>query len=112
MPKFIFTYHQPKGYVPSYDDNTTAAWGAFFSGIADHVVDTGQPVFERSALGEVGDSTQLGGYSVVDAADLESAVAMAKGCPSLAYGGGVQVGVLGEVPDHIAARLKGQTAQR
>jgi hypothetical protein len=110
MPKFIFAYHQPKGYVPGTDASVLAKWEAFLGGIADNVVDPGLPVFERTSLGEVGDSTQLGGYSIVDAADLEAAVGLAKGCPSLTYGGGVQVGVLSEVPgDHIVNRL-GQRA--
>jgi hypothetical protein len=113
MPKFIFTYHQPKGYVAGSDANAMAAWQAFFEGMAGSVADPGQPVFERTSLGEVGASTQLGGYSLVNAEDLEAAVALAKGCPSVGYGGGVHVGLLADLPDdHIAARLRERTANR
>ena len=38
-----------------------------------------------------GGSSGLGGYSIVDAADADAAVAMAKGCPILANGGRVEV---------------------
>ena len=112
MPQYVFTYHQPKGFVPGADADLLAAWQSFFEGIADQVVDPGKPVFDRRTVGEVGDDTQLGGYSVVDAADLEQAVALARGCPSLGYGGGVQVGELGDLPDdHIAARLAARASR-
>jgi hypothetical protein len=112
MPKFIFTYHQPKGHVPADDDKTLSVWQAYFAGIEAGVVDPGQPVFDRSAVGVVGDSTQLGGYSIVAADDLESALAMAKGSPIIANGGGVQVGTLAELPaDHIVSRIRERAAR-
>ena len=55
----------------------SAAWTAFFEAIGPAVIDPGQPVFERGSLGEVGPSTVLGGYSIVDAVDLDAAVALA-----------------------------------
>jgi len=107
MPKYIFTYHQPAGYVPGSDSGALAAWEAFFENIGANVVDPGQPVFERGTIGEVGTPSQLGGYSVVSAANFEEAVALAKGCPSIQYGGGVAVGALADLPaDHIAERLR------
>jgi hypothetical protein len=54
-------------------------------------------VFERSTLGACDESTHLGGYSFVTADDLESAVALAKGAPVLAAGGGVEVGEITEI---------------
>jgi hypothetical protein len=96
MPKFVFTYHQPQGYVPAAD--VPSAWMSFFGALADHVVDPGQPVLDRRAIGEVGPGTQLGGYTVIEATDLDTAVALAQGAPTLAHGGGVQVGALGDIP--------------
>jgi hypothetical protein len=111
MPHFIFTYQQPVGYVPGSNSDALAAWQRYFEQIADHVVDPGQPVFARTTIGEVGDRTQLGGYSVVAAADLDEAVVLATACPTVGYGGGVQVGELAELPpDHIAAQLRQRTA--
>jgi hypothetical protein len=113
MPKYIFTYHLPVGYVPGSDSAAVAAWESFFEGIGDNVVDPGQPVSERRTVGEVGASTQLGGYTVVSAADVEEAVALAKGCPSVAHGGGVAVGALADLPaDHIAERLRQRVSRR
>ena len=38
--------------------------------------------------------TELGGYSIVSADDLSAAVAIARSCPALSAGGGVEVGEL------------------
>jgi hypothetical protein len=112
MPKYIFTYHQPAGYVPGNDPTVTTAWEGFFESIGDRVVDPGQPVFDRTTIGEVGGSTQLGGYSVVTATTLQEAAALASGCPSLHHGGGVQVGELAELPpEHAASRLRDRLSQ-
>ena len=112
MPKYIFTYHLPEGYTPGTDSNATAAWQSFFDGIASHVADIGQPVFDRRALGKVGAGTQLGGYSVMEADDLDAAVRLAKGCPSLEWAGGVQVGALAELPASAVERIRERAAQR
>jgi hypothetical protein len=107
MPNYVLTYHQPLGYQPRSDADAMAAWQRFFEGVADRIIDPGQPVSDRRALGDTGAATQLGGYSVVEAADLDAAVALASGCPTLANGGGVQVGELATLPpDHIAAQLR------
>jgi hypothetical protein len=58
------------------------------------VVDRGQPVSQTTELGHCGAGTRPGGYSLISAADLEAALALAKGCPALAEGAGVQVGQL------------------
>jgi YCII-related domain len=113
VPHYVFTYQQPKGYVPGTDADAMGAWQSYFEEIADHVVDPGKPVFERRAVGEVGAATQLGGYTVVDAANIDEAVALAKACPTLKHGGGVQVGELIDLPDdHIASQLAAKVAHR
>ena len=95
MSKFLFTYRPATGYRPS--EEAAAAWNAWFGRMAGSVVDRGNPVFESSALGNVAADTRLGGYSVVTADDLEAAVALAKGCPLLQRGGGIEVGVITEL---------------
>ena len=98
MPDFVLSYRNPKGYAPTQD--TRAEWWAWFEGMGDQLVDLGQPVMERAALGETSPGlTELGGYSVVRADDLEAALAIANGCPHLEHGGGVEVGLLVPVPD-------------
>jgi len=61
VPKYIFTYHQPQAYVPGADAKAMAAWQSFFEGIADRV----------------------GGYSVVDADDLDHAATLARDARAL-----------------------------
>jgi hypothetical protein len=39
----------------------------------------------------------LGGYSLITAGDLEAAVELAKGCPFLHQGGGIEVGELAQL---------------
>jgi hypothetical protein len=105
MARFIFTYRQQADYVAGAD--VTVAWGQFFERIGPSVVEPGQPVFERTTVGDTGASTRLGGYSVIEADDLEAALALARACPTLQHGGGVEVGMLAELPpDHPASRLK------
>jgi hypothetical protein len=97
MPKFLFSYRMPGDYQPGRPDSI-AAWTAFFAGMGDHVLDLGQPVSETAELGQCGAGTRPGGYSLISADDLEAAVTLAKGCPALAEGAGVQVGQLIDLP--------------
>jgi hypothetical protein len=101
MPTFVFSYRNRPGTTGSPE--SAAAWMAWFRGMGDQLADLGNPAVDRAVLGDCGPGTQLGGYSLINAADLESAVAVAKGCPTLAAGGGVEVGLLGEVPSSVAA---------
>ncbi len=62
-------------------------------------MDVGHAVTDYASLGEVGGSgSRMVGYSVVSAEDLDAAVTLAKGCPALRVGGGVEVGPVMEVP--------------
>ncbi len=109
MPQFILSYRSAKDYDPLADSAGLAAWGEFLNDvIAPNVVDPGWPVFEpTTVVGEGGPSTQLGGYSVVNADNLEAALAMAKRCPTLERGGGVEVAVLSELPaQHPAEQIR------
>jgi hypothetical protein len=97
MPNFVFSYRNPKGYVPSTESR--AAWMSWFDGMGDHLVELGRPVFERTAIGDCSPThTELGGYSVIQAEDFDAALAIAKGCPYLDRDGGVEIGLLAEIP--------------
>jgi hypothetical protein len=95
MPKYVFAYRMQEGDSGSPD--AMAQWMAWFEKLGGAVVDTGNPVFSRSTLGNVGTGSALGGYSLITAEDLEAAVTLAKGCPALAAGGGGEVGELTEM---------------
>jgi hypothetical protein len=96
MPKYLFAYRAPLDYVPGQPE-AIAAWTDFHAALGDNVVDFGNPVFEASTVGNCDGRTRLGGYSFVTADDLESAVSLAKGSPTLHAGGGVEVGEITEL---------------
>jgi hypothetical protein len=97
MTTFLFSYRTPQGSVPGGPD-AVAAWTAWFEEMGNSVRDRGNPVFESASLGNCGAGTRLGGYSLITAEDLDTALALAKGCPVLREGaGGVEVGVITEI---------------
>jgi len=97
MAEFIFTYRTPADFTPGTPDGI-AAWTAWFEGIGSQVRDMGKPVFNRATVGASGDGAPLGGYSLVTAENLDEALTLAKGCPIVAAGGGVEVGELADLP--------------
>lgn len=101
MASFVFTYRAPKQYAPGAPQ-AVAEWKAFFDAMGEHLVNMGNPVFERDTVGVTSD-TVLGGYSLVDADDLDAAVAIAKSCPLVSRGGGVEVGELANVDVSLSA---------
>ncbi len=91
MDKYVFSYRVPSDYVP--DAETSAEWQAWFGGLGSALVDVGNAVTDYASLGEVGGrGSRMVGYSVVSAEDMDSAVALAKDCPALRVGGGIEVG--------------------
>jgi YCII-related domain-containing protein len=90
MSTFVFAHRAPSDYVGSA--NAAAAWNAWFEQLNDHLVDRGNPVFSRQAVGHTGGETVLGGYTVISADTLADAVTLAEGCPIVAAGGGIEVG--------------------
>jgi hypothetical protein len=99
MPTYVFTYRTRTDYTPSND--TFKAWDAFFQGLGDHLVTLGNPTFARRSIGADPSMTVLGGYSIVEADDLDAAVKLASSCPTLEHCGGVEVGEI-TVLDHSA----------
>jgi hypothetical protein len=101
MPNFVFSYRNPKGYTPTAESR--AAWMCWFDSMGDHLVELGRPVFERTAIGECSPAnTELGGYSVIHAEDFDAALTIAEGCPYLDRDGGVEIGLLAEIPAEVA----------
>jgi uncharacterized protein YndB with AHSA1/START domain len=92
MSTFVFVYRAPKDYAVNSAD-AVPAWQAVLDGWGAHLVDAGNPVFERALVGNAAD-TVLAGYSIITADDLETAKELAKASPVVAGGGGVEVGML------------------
>ena len=97
MAEFIFTYRTPADYTPGTPGGI-AAWQAWFQGMGSQLRDLGKPVFNRATVGDGPDGALLGGYSLVTAENLDEALTLAKGCPFVATGGGVEVGELADLP--------------
>jgi hypothetical protein len=106
MPTYTLIYRAPANYHPGSAD-TMKVWNAWFEDLGAHVIDVGNPIFRRSTLGDCAAGTELGGYSLINAADLEAATSLAQGCPFLQVGGGVEVGELTLLnPDSIATTIE------
>jgi len=99
MTKYVLTYHGGEGMPedPAEQEKQMAAWGAWFASLGESVVDGGNPISRSVTVGpdrsvsDGGVAPNLGGYSLIDAVDMEAAVAAAKGSPALDNGGSVQV---------------------
>ena len=99
MPKYVFAYHGGSGMPETEAEQAQLmeAWGAWFATMGDAVVDGGNPVgravtvaADRSTTDD-GGPNPLTGYTLVSAADMDAALALAKGCPVLDGGGSVEV---------------------
>jgi hypothetical protein len=97
MSRFLFVHRVPQAYKLGEPDNV-AAWLAWFEGMGANRVDRGNAVIETRSAGNLGAGTRLGGYLVVTADDLDAALAVAKGSPSLGLDGGIEVGQIGTPP--------------
>ncbi len=98
MAKYLFVYHG--GSMPETEEQQVAemdAWGQWFGAMGSAVVDGGNPVGLSSTVqsdGSVvsdGGANPASGYSLIEASDVEDAIAKAKGCPALASGGSVEL---------------------
>ena len=107
MPKFLFSYRVPQaplaetlaGMEPASRAQRIEAWNAWLADLNGALVERGDPVGMARSVGTCDTNTRIGGYSIVTASDLEAAVALAAGCPGLAWGGGVEVGALAVIDE-------------
>ena len=98
MSKYVLAYHgggMPES--PADQAAVMAAWGAWFGELGDAVVDGGHPtgrsktVASDGSTRDGGGANPLSGYSLITATDIDSAIALAKGCPILSAGGSIEV---------------------
>ena len=98
MPKYVFAYHG--GGTPETEAEQASvmeAWNNWYGELGQAIVDGGAPVGNSKTIasgGTVSDgggANPLTGYTLVEAADIDAAVTMAKGCPILTDGGSVEV---------------------
>lgn len=97
MAEFIFVYHGGgKPSSPEEGAKEMAKWQAWMGAVGDKFVNPGAPVgmsktVSASGVADNGGSNPTSGYSVVKAADIDAACAIAKGCPIHDAGGSVEV---------------------
>jgi hypothetical protein len=98
MPKYVFAYHGgTMAESAAAQAEALAAWGAWFGSLGEAVIDGGNPTGQAQTIdadGSVnngGGANPLSGYSLINATDIDAALAHAKGCPILAVGGSVEV---------------------
>ncbi|MBS1883438.1 MAG: hypothetical protein JSS97_10855 [Actinobacteria bacterium] len=98
MTNYVFAYSGGKGVSEdeAVREAQMARWERWFGELGAAVVDGGAATGAARTVGAGGavdDGGSLGmtGFSVVSAADLDAAVALAKGCPVLEVGGAVDV---------------------
>jgi hypothetical protein len=92
MAEFVLTFRNRATHVPTEAEG--AAWMEWFQQIGPQLANPGSRVGAVSSLGAAPTDSVVTGYTIVRADDLEAAVLLAKGCPGLAHGGGVEVGAL------------------
>ena len=96
MTKFLVTYHGMGEPAPEQAQQAMAAFMAWASSVGGALVDPGAPLGPSKTVssGSVSDGPAdgpVGGYSVVEATDLDSAVALVKNHPFVGRGGSLQV---------------------
>jgi hypothetical protein len=98
VAKFLLAYHG--GGMPESQEEQAkvmAAWGAWFASAGGAITDPGNPVSQARTVapdGSVsagGGANPVSGYSLVEAASLDAAVALAQGCPVLQGGASIEV---------------------
>lgn len=101
MSTYVFAFRNPPDQATTDDEE--AAWSAWFTELGAAVVDFGHRVVRARLVGDAPaeapdrhPSQALSGYVVIEAANFEEAVVMAKGCPGLRGGGLVEVGEVGQ----------------
>ena len=96
MAKYVYVY-KGGGMAATEEERNAAmaAWGAWFGQHGDAFVDVGNPFGASAAVKSDGSNGAAGsgltGYSVVEAASLDEAIATSRGCPIFAAGGSLDV---------------------
>lgn len=94
MAQFIFAYHGgKKPDSPEEGAKVMEAWKNWMGSMGDALIVPGAPVgmsktVSAGSISDDGGANPLAGYSVVEAASIDAASEMAKGCPMVVDGDG------------------------
>jgi hypothetical protein len=92
VPKFLVTYHGAGAPSPGEAQQAMAAFMAWAQSVGSALADPGAPLGPRKTVrsGSVADGP-AGGYSILEAADLDSAVDLVRDHPFISRGGTLEV---------------------
>ncbi|MEP3295214.1 MAG: hypothetical protein ABJO27_01780 [Pseudoruegeria sp.] len=97
MPEFALIYHGSPQFSSAQDgqDHMTR-WKAWSAGLGDAMIVPGAPFGPSKTIqsdGSVQDGAPdpAAGYTVIEAADMDAAIALAKPCPHLDAGGTLEI---------------------
>lgn len=114
MSQFLFIYRDSKDRFEMSPEEMQADMEAWMSWIHQAVesgwmINSGEALMPDNAAtvrkGEVTDGPLIeskevvGGYSIIEAKDLEAAIVYSQGCPALASGGSVEVREIMPIPE-------------
>lgn len=98
MAKYLFVYHGGENpETPEEVAKVLDEWGSWMGAMGAAVIDGGNPVGMASTVHPDGSVSSDGGanpatgYGLFEAADLDDAIAKAKGCPILSANGSVEL---------------------
>lgn len=101
MTKYLLSYHggsMPE--TPQEGEKVMKAWNDWMGTLGKSLVDGGNPTGKSKTIapgGKVADgggSNAVSGYSILEAASLDDAVTLARGCPQISAGGSIEIGEL------------------
>jgi hypothetical protein len=97
VPNFVLAFHGGKyPETPAEGAGIMAKWEAWMGGLGAALVNPGNPLGKAKTLSSAGvsddgGSNPLTGFSIVEADDMDAALAMARGCPHLEFDGTIEV---------------------
>jgi hypothetical protein len=105
MPNFLLAYHG--GGVPANDEAEAAmveAWNEWMGAHADALIDIGTPVGQNVTINSDGSVAEavanpITGFAIIEADDLDAALAVARECPILSEGGTIELSELADMDD-------------
>ncbi len=101
MTKFVYIYHAPMTPAeampptPEQMDAVMQEWGAWAGRVGDDMVDFGTPLAGGVRVSPGGATApserEVSGYSIIEAADMDAAIELAKNHPHLNMPGGCEI---------------------
>ena len=95
MSHYLLAFRGGMPKSPEEGEKMMEAWNAWMGELGDALVDPGTGLGKSRFLTGPGKEDTAGdplsGYSVIEAADMDAATEIARGCPTLANGGSVEV---------------------